>query len=260
MVDLKKLSRIDEPAPGNDKPLEQIKRFVKDLAEGALKGLWSPRLNYRDGVDRIGFDGNRHQVWKPGIPNEDITSYVENIWWKQNIDEPQVPVLQAMGYFTQEQEYASDHLRCFLTEKAFDLLKEEPLKIFISYCRDASSALALLVWSEMEKEGYDTFIDFHGIHLGDPWSEVIKKRIDECELFIVIIGKATLKSEAVQNEITQAWSSRKRIISILHQGISERNLKKEPFSSLKGIQFLNARSEVSTELYSIVETLKVKVR
>lgn len=252
MVDLKKLSQIDVQLP-ND-PQERIERFAKDLAEGALKELWSPRLNYKDGLNQAGVEWR--QEWLPNIPNEDITEYVKEVWANK---EPWIPLMMALGYFSKEEEYKTGHLRCWLTEKAFALLKKESRRIFISYGHKSSSTLALFVRSELQVEGYRPFLDIEDIGIGTVWAGLIKESIEKCEIFIVVIGKETLKSNWVKQEITWAMDAKKIIYPILHNGITENSLKKAPFRDLKAQQCLIIREETSENIRNKLDWLKLKL-
>lgn len=260
-MDLEKLPRVNIPLPKD--PLEQIERFVVDLVEGSLNRLWSPRLNYHDGRKRVKSDGSTYQKWMVGIPQEDITFYVDNVWLKQDVDEPEISVLYSLGYLGVEERVKHDHLRSTLTEKAFALWNSKPpFGIFISYARASSSTLAMLLWSELQREGYRPFLDIRDISKGDIWEKVIKEQVEKNPVFIAILHPKALKSPHVHNEIKWALEAKNLIIPVLHGNISDEILSEtgDPFSELTKIDYIHVKNENSLELLENIERLKITLK
>ncbi|MBK8029216.1 MAG: toll/interleukin-1 receptor domain-containing protein [Chloroflexi bacterium] len=105
-----------------------------------------------------------------------------------------------------------------LTEKALRLLEKPsaPPSVFISYKRDQSSPLALLVEARLRLAGNpNPFVD-KLIVAGEGWRERLKGTIEQSKYFVCLVGKDTLQSEWVQKEIEWAAEASCTLISIWH--------------------------------------------
>ena len=118
-----------------------------------------------------------------------------------------------------------------LTSASFDLLTEvAPFNVFVSYKRSESSAFALLVSSKLNEQGLVPFVDM-AIDVGEKWYDELHKRIKECDYFIVLLGRNTIKSDMTIQEIKWAMQYRKqasteeekKIIPIWHSGFNIRH-------------------------------------
>ena len=103
-----------------------------------------------------------------------------------------------------------------MTPKAYDLLDDvERSNVFVSYKHSESSAFALLIVSTLNTMGLNAFCDMR-LKPGDDWHPELKKQIEECEYFVVLIGGQTHKSIPTVREIQYAHDKKKPIISIWH--------------------------------------------
>ncbi len=66
------------------------------------------------------------------------------------------------------------------------------------------------------------FID-KDIRAGEDWHEEVVDKIEHCDTFIILIGPATLESEAIQKEIRCAVRFERAIIPIWHSGFVKGN-------------------------------------
>lgn len=92
------------------------------------------------------------------------------------------------------------------------------MKIFVSYSRrDAGDFANQIHESLIEK--HDVFTDVKNIQLGDVWNNTIEKNISTCDVFVVIITEAALRSIEVEKEVIQAQKENKKIIPCIYRGI-----------------------------------------
>jgi hypothetical protein len=111
----------------------------------------------------------------------------------------------------------------YLTRAAFDLLEDvEPSSIFISYRREDSSAFALLVLARLKAAGLDAFLDLT-IQPGANWRTHIQNEIVTRDHLILLLGKQTLRSEVVLEEIEWALQSGTNILPIWHNHYAYRS-------------------------------------
>ena len=224
-------------------PIQRIHRYAYDLAWGAINGLWSARF-------AVVFYGSGGSEYSDGLYD-----YINDIWRKDEQNEPSINLLESFGYLYKvpDAEYSYQ-----LTEKAFALLDQAPpVSIFISYRRSVSSALAMLIWAELRVEGFKPFLDIRDIPLGDEWHALLEKRVQNCNVFIAVIGRDTLQSEYVQREIR--WALAKpgiRIIPILHEGMTDVDLQKSPCPELASKNLITITADIAPAYYGALEQLK----
>jgi hypothetical protein len=188
-------------------PIQRIHDFARDLAYGVAKGLWSTRFNMR-------IEGTATNVLLWEIQAEDYRD-VEQLYSKWDRPLPSPHTLLSFGYL---QLLGTSRSQYVLTEKAFHLLNlpDSPPTVFISYKRNQSSALALLVESRLKNAGNpNPFVD-KNLVAGDEWHGELEKRIRASKYFICLVGTLTLESEMVHKEIAWAVDARCTIISMWH--------------------------------------------
>jgi hypothetical protein len=176
-------------------PMGRIRTLAKELAEGAAAGIWGAAL--------YGFRGN--------ISDQDVMPYFEQRWAGES---PHIGLLVTNGYLQWEGNSA------FITKAAFDLIDEaEPSSIFISYRRSESSAFALLVLARLKAAGLNAFLDLT-IQPGDNWRIHLKEEIKQRGHLVLLLGKQTLSSEIVQQEVEWAVQTDATVIPIWHNGFA----------------------------------------
>lgn len=197
MSDLEKFleERSKFEIPSND--VEWVRLLAQELAIGVHRGLWP--LYFR--------------IWKD--PDETVV-YDENLkvfgsirWnltdWRQAIERLHGTEFIVARY---------DHFT--ITRSAFDLLQEAaPYEIFISYRRQDSSALALLVNYRLKQFNLMPFVDM-ALEAGGNWHADLEERIKSCDFFIILLGKETLASDMTAREICWAIDSERTIIPFWH--------------------------------------------
>jgi hypothetical protein len=181
------------PMPTN--PMSRIETFAKELAEGASQGHWGVEISTFRGAISEG--------------EENVVRYLQKRW------ELRFPHL---GLLITNRFLEAGTNSIVITKPAFDLLNTvEPSTIFISYRRADSSAFALLVLARLKAAGLNAFLDL-AIQPGDNWRTHLKSEIQNSGHFVALLGKGTLTSEVVHQEILWAIEGRVNIIPIWHNG------------------------------------------
>lgn len=180
-----------QPLPGH--PMERVRILAKELAEGAVAGLWDVYIF----------------TFRNEINDEAVDSYLQKRW---NGEYPNLEILISNEYLKK----SGDTL--YITREAFALLDEvESAKIFISYRRRESSAFALLVLARLKAAGLEAFVDLSLVP-GEDWQKGLRERIQKYSYLIALMSKDTLNSEVVIEELVTAIDAGLTIIPIWHGG------------------------------------------
>jgi peptidyl-prolyl cis-trans isomerase A (cyclophilin A) len=103
--------------------------------------------------------------------------------------------------------------------------------VFISYSRSDRAYVEKLA-AHLEATGLDVWFDYD-IPTGDRWSSIIKRKIETCDMMIVVMSRAAEESAMVENEIDLARARAKALVPLLLDG--------EPFFGLRHIQYTDVR-------------------
>ena len=210
---------IQRPLPNNQ--MARIRTLAKELAEGATENLWKPtfsRSNFLKPELKTRNDPQKGEQTYYSPEKTNVTDYVERRWGFGNT--PNLELVELNEYFNKiEQEGVYGFTYSFkLTRLAFDLLQEiESSTVFISYKRTESSAFALLINTRLKAEGINSYLDM-SIPKGDDWQKRIKEEIESHDYFVFLLGKQSLNSKVVLQELTWAMQFGKVIIPIWHNG------------------------------------------
>jgi len=90
-------------------------------------------------------------------------------------------------------------------------------RVFISYRRHVSWALARSIANSLEKRGANVFIDVDDINEGH-FADIIEKAIDKADYVVPILAPGSLESEWVRREIKRAIDKDKNIVPLLMDG------------------------------------------
>ncbi|MBI5670063.1 MAG: toll/interleukin-1 receptor domain-containing protein [Chloroflexi bacterium] len=176
-------------------PMARIRTLAKELAEGAVEEWWGTAIRtFRGEI----------------IPGEEnVTRYLMGRW---DSNAPRLGLLIHNSYLQ------VDGNDVVITRSAFDLLEAaEPANIFISYKRSESSAFALLVLARLKAAGLEPFLDLSLIP-GEDWQAGLRERIAKYDYLIALLGRETLNSEVVLQEIQWALEAGLSLIPIWHNG------------------------------------------
>lgn len=184
-------------------PMARIRTLAKELAEGAIEEVWeTPIVAQKDDLP-----GSERRRYVPLF--ESLQAYLAARW---NNNYPDFTLLERNGYLERDVDTFE------ITQTAFQLVEEVlSASVFISYKRSESSALALLVLSRLKEKGIDAFVDLT-IQPGDDWQDHLKKQIEHRDYVVLLLGRETLKSEVVLEEIQMALDKGLHIIPIWHNG------------------------------------------
>jgi hypothetical protein len=188
------------PLSTYDTPMLQAKTLAKEIAEGAAEGFWKPKFLIDGGYQVHGnIAAFITRKWNLGIAQR-------SHWFE---------FLISNGYLVQHGKSALE-----ITPLAIGLVNEpEPTSIFISYRRKDSSAFALLILKELKTAGLEAFLDL-SLEPGEDWHKGLKERIQSYDYFILVLGKETLESEVVLDEIAWAIEAGLTIIPVWHGGFA----------------------------------------
>jgi hypothetical protein len=205
--------------------MARVRTLAKELAEGAAEGHWGTSISQFRGMinDRrvliylmmrwVGAkttDAEQLSRLDERARNDDIQALADAIF--DSGSAPLLSLLMNNGYLTFDQ---SNYV---VQKPAFDLLEDnEPANIFISYRRRDSSAFALLVLARLKMAGLEPFLDL-ALVPGEDWRAGLRERIRRYDYFIVLIGRETLSSEVVLEELTWALEANLTVIPIWHNG------------------------------------------
>ena len=120
--------------------------------------------------------------------------------------------------------------------------------VFISYSHRDSDFTHRLA-EEIERHNIPVWIDDR-IDYGTRWPHVIQEKIDSCKAFVLIMSDNARASDWVNNELTYAQSTGKRIFPLL--------LKGNTWLSVASIQYVNVRNRKLPEesfYKTLLETL-----
>ena len=98
------------------------------------------------------------------------------------------------------------------------------MKIFVSYSRRDASDFAKQI-SETLMDEHNVFTDINNIQVGDIWSNTIENNITSCDIFVVIVTFAALKSSEVEKEVLKAQKKNKKIIPCFYGRVKRNELK-----------------------------------
>jgi serine/threonine protein kinase len=161
------------------------------------------------------------------------------------------PVLQKALAVTPAGRYpsAADFAAAFRAALAEPVpVRTRPPSIFVSYQRSESSLLADMVKKEIERESdYQVFVDAIQQDASGQFPQKLRRRIEECDAFICLLGRSTLASDWVKLEIQVAAEHAKPMIPVFQEGYRPRNMQSlEPhvqeLLAFEGIKILDQQN------------------
>ncbi|SDS56549.1 TIR domain-containing protein [Formosa sp. Hel1_31_208] len=86
--------------------------------------------------------------------------------------------------------------------------------IFVSYSSD-DRPFALGLVKELQSLGANVWIDQLGIGLGENWDNAIEEALEKSETFMLILSPTSVESQNVQDEVSIAINTKKKLVPIL---------------------------------------------
>ena len=192
------VSLDDRIVPDNE--LSKLRLIGRDLAFGVIKGFWD--------LDLFRMLGSGNSTY---FGDTNIEKYFSACWGNDH----QIDALRGFGIV-----YDTGDSRLQITDKAFHLLDEPtPIPTFISYKRNQSSTLALLILARFKAHGMEPFLDIQ-LEVGDDWHAELEEKVRESDGLILLLGPETLTSPYVRTEISWAIDAGIKIYPIWHCGFS----------------------------------------
>lgn len=88
-------------------------------------------------------------------------------------------------------------------------------RLFISYKRDESSTVAIQLFEQLEKNGFDVFLDTHSIRPGEPFQEELWHRMADTDVVVLLNTPGFLKSNWTTQELAKANSMSIGILQVI---------------------------------------------
>lgn len=88
-------------------------------------------------------------------------------------------------------------------------------RLFISYKRDESSTVAIQLFEQLEKKGFDVFLDTHSIRPGEPFQEELWHRMADTDVVVLLNTPGFLNSNWTTQELAKANSMSIGILQII---------------------------------------------
>lgn len=88
-------------------------------------------------------------------------------------------------------------------------------RLFISYKRDESSTVAIQLFEQLEKSGFDVFLDTHSIRPGEVFQEELWHRMADTDVVVLLNTPGFLKSHWTTQELAKANSMSIGILQLI---------------------------------------------
>lgn len=93
-------------------------------------------------------------------------------------------------------------------------------RLFISYKRDESSTVALQLFEQLEKNGFDVFLDTHSIRPGEPFQEELWHRMSDTDVVVMLNTPGFLNSKWTTQELAKANAMSIGILQLIWPSLS----------------------------------------
>lgn len=94
-------------------------------------------------------------------------------------------------------------------------LLRQTRRLFISYKRDESSTVAIQLFEQLEKSGFDVFLDTHSIRPGEAFQEELWHRMADTDVVILLNTPGFLNSNWTTQELAKANSMSIGILQVI---------------------------------------------
>ena len=88
-------------------------------------------------------------------------------------------------------------------------------RLFISYKRDESSTVAIQLFEQLEKSGFDVFLDTHSIRPGEPFQDELWHRMADTDVVVLLNTPGFLNSNWTSQELAKANSMSIGILQVI---------------------------------------------
>jgi hypothetical protein len=138
-------------------------------------------------------------------------------------------------------------------------------RIFISYARSDSSALAEELAAGLEVANFEPYLDRHDIAAAEDWEARLGGLIQSADTVVFILSPAAVKSKRCAWEVERAAELGKRVIPVVGKPVSEaetpeRLRRLNYIFFCEGQSFARPLSELATALRQDVEWIREHTR
>lgn len=88
-------------------------------------------------------------------------------------------------------------------------------RLFISYKRDESTSVAMQLYEQLEKNGFDVFLDTHSIRPAEPFQDELWHRLADTDIVVLLNTPGFLKSQWTTEELAKANAMQIGILQLL---------------------------------------------
>jgi hypothetical protein len=88
-------------------------------------------------------------------------------------------------------------------------------RLFISYKRDESSTVAIQLYEQLEKKGFDVFLDTHSVRPGEPFQDELWHRLADTDIVVLLNTPGFLTSQWTREELAKANAMQIGILQLL---------------------------------------------
>ena len=121
---------------------------------------------------------------------------------------------------------------------------------FISYSREDTSFVTRL-YEDLQANGISQWIDREDILAGIPWDETVQQALKQCDIVLVILSPASVRTTHVLDEMSYALDNGKRIIPLLYRSC-------EVPLCLSRIQYIDFTNDYAAGLTQLLESLNAQ--
>ena len=161
------------------------------------------------------------------------------VFFKGNKAEEVIPkCLQYINALEVDSADAVSKINGYVLDNLF--LKKGSRKIFISYKRDESQAIADQLHDTLIRYGYDVFLDTVSIKKGDDFQKELKHRMADSDVVLLLNTSSYLCSEWTEQELQSAQAAK---IGILHLDWPDAHIPKELINVMNMISSVKLNEE-----------------
>lgn len=91
-------------------------------------------------------------------------------------------------------------------------------RLFISYRRIETQAIAIQLYEQLDASGFDVFLDSHSIHPGEPFQEVLWHRLADTDVVLLLDSPGFLESRWTEEELARANTTNLQILQLIWPG------------------------------------------